>query len=532
MNFALYLSTHVHLPDDSRYPHKDKDDDVEKALIDKMYEIKVQEINGFPVNFDGLYFDFLNKNVKVSQERKLRSEKLTEEQFERLKKRLAEFCPHKEKCKQISCPHPRPCCEPLGVDVADAIERLLGTGLDYKNCGLYGWRKKTDNVYENSYPILGEYCSEMKQVILYVNNIDDACGEPTYKGVLPTYIHELFHAFFHYVTEKKQLERNYIREIEEAMAEFSTLVFLRHMKKIEYSYEWCDIFDWAYDEIGQKQKSVGDLPAYGFGRFLFDNIPENEAFDWINKYAERLGYIDEEDELVKQYKQMVCPCYPTEPDQCLELLRKILFETKNTIKPRHVNENRNNMKNNAIIESILCLLKGYSVENSNSLKYLLNQSIREYDILPDHRHLSKGAEGLWKKLMPTTENIMKYHYKQMVDCKNHSTNVVELHLYTGNNRKTFKTIILKLGDKYKFEFRQVFHEEHVIPVQAIVDHLVQQDVNTLNAESIKELLDEKLHICVILKDEDGRLPKTKRESFDYQTIIDTVYKDVAGITLV
>ena len=190
------------------------------------------------------------------------------------------------------------------------------------------------------------------------------------------------------------------------------------------------------------------------------------------------------------------------------------------------------MKNNAIIESILCLLKGYSVENSDSLKYLLNQSIRAYDILPDHHHLSKGAEDLWKKLMPTTEDIMKYHYQQMVHCKNRSTNVVELHLYTGNNRKTFKTIILKPGDKYKFKFRQVFHEEHVIPVQAILNYLVQQDVNTLNAESIKELLDEKLHICVILKEEDGHLPKIKRESFDYQEIIDKIYEKVAKITLV
>ena len=513
MSFILYLSTKINDnklgPQYHPYPHEDSK---EKELINEMFKAELPIIMGKSEScglFEWLYRSFLSSDdetkIIVSQDGE-RSESMTEDQFESLKKRLAKNCPMKEMCD--------------------------GCYIDKGDCPLLvGWKKEGDE-YRHSYSLLGEYDSNMKKVILYKCNIDDACGKPTYKGVLPTYIHELFHAFFHYVTEKKQLERNYIREIEEAMVEFSTLVFLRHMKKIEYSYEWCDIFDWAYDEIGQKQKSVGDLPAYGFGRFLFDNIPENEAFDWINKYAERLGCIDEEDELVKQYKQMVCPCYPTEPDQCLELLRKILFETKNTIKPRHVNENRNNMKNNAIIESILCLLKGYSVENSNSLKYLLNQSIREYDILPDHRHLSEGAEGLWKKLMPTTENIMKYHYKQMVDCKNHSTNVVELHLYTGNNRKTFKTIILKLGDKYKFEFRQVFHEEHVIPVQAIVDHLVQQDVNTLNAESIKELLDEKLHICVILKDEDGHLPKTKRKSFDYQTIIDTVYKDVAGITLV
>ena len=244
-----------------------------------------------------------------------------------MKKRLADVCPQKEKCKKLRrC---RPCCEAVGFDVADAIERLIGDGLDFRVCKLYGWKKKDVNVYENSYPILGEYLSKEKKVVLYVKNIDVACKDwPTYNGVLPTYIHELFHAFFHYVTEQKHAGYNSVREIEESMVEFSTLVFLGFMKK-EHAYEWCDIFDWAYNEIGKKQKAVGDLPAYGFGRYLFDSIPENEAFDWINKYSERLGYIDEEDELVKQYKQMVYPCYPAEPEKCKKLLKKILFETSN-----------------------------------------------------------------------------------------------------------------------------------------------------------------------------------------------------------
>lgn len=46
---------------------------------------------------------------------------------------------------------------------------------------------------------------------------------------------------------------------------------------------------------------------------------------------------------MKQYKQMVYPCYPSNPDKCLKLLRKILFETNNkSIKPRNVKDNRRN----------------------------------------------------------------------------------------------------------------------------------------------------------------------------------------------
>ena len=312
MNFLLYLltkKTNLHHRGFNDYPHENDFDECD--LINTMYENCLVEITG-ELNFGTIYWDFLGsvnsrskgsdtKRVEVSDERKSRSEEMTENEFERLKKRIAKNCPKKELCVRCS------------IDKGDC--RLL-----------HGWKKEGD-VFRHSYPLLGEYLPDLKKVVLYKDNIDYACGEPTYNGVLSTYIHELFHAYFHYVTEQKQAKRNYIREIEEALTEFSTLAFLRVMEKM-YGDEWSDIFEWTMKSIGEKQETVGDLPAYGFGRYLFDNIPENEAFDWINKYAERLGYIDKADELVKQYKQMVCPCYPTEPDKCLKLLRKILFETK------------------------------------------------------------------------------------------------------------------------------------------------------------------------------------------------------------
>ena len=288
------------------YPHKDSKTEVE--LINEMYEAEVAKINEIDerdFRFAILYDDFINE-VVVSERKEQRSEKLTKTEFEKLKNKLVKDCPKKKECPIHEC------------------------SLKKGDCWLLtGWEKE-DDIYKTSYKILGEYLPNKKKVVLYVNNIGE---KPTFKGVLPTYIHELFHVYFHYVTEQKQAEYNCIREIEEAMTEFSTLVFLRMMKN-EYSYEWCDIYEWAVNEIGKKQNTVGNLSAYGFGRCLFDKIPEKEAFNWINKYAERLGYIDGEDELVKQYKQMVCPCYPTEPNKCLELLRKILFETNNkTIKP-------------------------------------------------------------------------------------------------------------------------------------------------------------------------------------------------------
>lgn len=324
-----------------RYPHKDSRTEVE--FINDMYNVEVNKINEIDerdFRFDILY-DFFIKEVVVSEERKCHLEKMTKDEYEEIKKSLTENCPKKEDCDRCS--------------------------IDKGDCWLlHGW-KKEGAVYKHSYPLLGEYLPNSKTVVIYVKNIDDACEKPTYNGVLPTYIHELFHAYYHYVTEQKQAEYNYIREIEEAMTEFSTLVFLRYMGNEYPLEEWNNISEWALKSIGKKQKTVGNLSAYGFGRYLFDSIPENEAFDWINKYAERLGYIDEEDELVKQYKQMVCPCYPTEPKKCLELLRKILFETNNKpIKPRDAKANRSRIMAKSFETTILELYKKTEYQKLNA----------------------------------------------------------------------------------------------------------------------------------------------------------------------
>ena len=326
MDFILYLSTHFNLRSFDEYPHKN--DDIESDLINNMYKDEIQMIHfgGSNLDFQELYYSFLSfgsmegreegSKVKV-EDRGFKEEKLTKGEFER----LAKNCP--KKCSNCS----------------------------FVDCWLlHGWKRVGDEFW-HTYPLLGEYLPDKKKVILYVKNIDDVCRKrPTYNGVLSTYIHELFHAYFHYVTEQKQTDYNYIREIEEAMTEFSTLVFLR-VKEEMYGGKWSEILEWTKEFIRKKQEAVGILPAYGFGHYLFDNIPEKEAFVWINKYAERLGFIDEEDELVKQYKQMVCPSYPTDPKKCLELLRKILFETSNNpISPREVKKSDDGVDNVVIVD--------------------------------------------------------------------------------------------------------------------------------------------------------------------------------------
>lgn len=184
-------------------------------------------------------------------------------------------------------------------------------------------------------PLLGEYIPEEKKVFLYLKNIEDACkydNVPYYCGVLTTFIHELFHAAHHEAAYNAGRPYDTIREIEEAMTEFSTLVFLMEMTSDspkDDSAKWEETFNWALNTIKEKQWCLGSLPAYGFGYYLFNHFSndEAEAVNWIKQYNQKIGAIDKKNRYVKWYQQMLNPMYPYKDEKlCLELLHSILFK--------------------------------------------------------------------------------------------------------------------------------------------------------------------------------------------------------------
>lgn len=189
----------------------------------------------------------------------------------------------------------------------------------------------------------------------------------------------------------------------------------------------------------------------------------------------------------------------------------------------------NKMRNEAIIKSIKILLEAFIANkaednevDNGSLSYLLGQLIRQYDIPKEHRHISKNAQARWDSLNVTKGNIEDYHYRNKVTCNPSKPLCVKL--YTGAKKEGNEVEITK---ERSFFFREMFHEDHVIPVSLIKEKLVELNPN--NEKEIKELL-EKMHICVILKDEDRKLSRTKGRSLDFEKTINDIYSD-AGIYL-
>lgn len=235
-----------------------------------------------------------------SNEEKENVQQISEKEFEDLKKRLKDPPFHKDKWKPINI--------------------------------------NGEKFYQRSYPVLGEYDPEKKIIILYMENIKKCLrdGTDVEKSDLFNIIllHEMFHAYFHYVTGK--CRHNYISEIEEAMTEFCSLVCLKDLS--DKDYKWEDVFKYAKENIEEKQNEVGELAAYGFGAYLFDKLNENKRYELINNYIQKLGYIDEDNDTVKEYCQKVrlSKYVPNRDNQkdCMELLIKILDPNNDVMTPK------------------------------------------------------------------------------------------------------------------------------------------------------------------------------------------------------
>ncbi len=157
-------------------------------------------------------------------------------------------------------------------------------------------------------------------------------------------------------------------------------------------------------------------------------------------------------------------------------------------------------------------------------KYLLGQILRQYRIKEDHIFVSVAANELWRKI--TNEEMYKYNYTMKVpvhrDC--------ELDLYRGASSAPFEK-----GKQHKpndtFQYRQVFHDEHVIPIEMIIKKLEEE--KDLNYTNVQKILDN-IYMCRMLKSENLELNKGNRNAreWDVKETIEKIYKEKHYIEIV
>lgn len=187
--------------------------------------------------------------------------------------------------------------------------------------------------------------------------------------------------------------------------------------------------------------------------------------------------------------------------------------------------------NNVIVKSLITLIEGYNsasspddVKRAKSIyKYLIGQTIRQYEVGDDHKHVSEKAKALWDSL--SSSCVFDYGYRDRV-VTDKVTVPFTLNKYKGASR-TPAAGALNVAPNGSITFNDVFHIDHMIPVYEIFKELIA--LTTLNENNVKRVLDS-MHLCWILKEEDKKLGRTANREGGFDAIRDTLYKN-AGITI-
>lgn len=186
-----------------------------------------------------------------------------------------------------------------------------------------------------------------------------------------------------------------------------------------------------------------------------------------------------------------------------------------------------------LLQFILYLIKSYKEDNKNlknysvkgSAKYLLQQIIRQINIPYENIYISKKALNAWNKYI--CEDIKTKSYRDLIVCKK-----------DWKNRPKFKgaernPIFVNTNAGSKFHFNETFHDEHIIPVNDIINNLLNLQLNNNDSDLINiENILKKLCLCKILKEENIALNQTcksnRSSDLNVDNIFNTIYKQ-AGI---
>lgn len=160
----------------------------------------------------------------------------------------------------------------------------------------------------------------------------------------------------------------------------------------------------------------------------------------------------------------------------------------------------------------------YNTERINlwAPRYLLGQILRQIPVTK--KHVSDAAQELWNQL--TDEDIWKYNYQDKVQTKNEDVTVKK---YKGASKTPEDKKGKAVGDS--FIFREVFHDEHIIPIAVIIDELLdlKDSEIEITPEKVAEIID-KICICRITKEEDRKIKPRYKRSPKLSEAYETAYK--------
>ena len=297
----LELIVNFHLPLD-----KEKEEVCFADMLDKMEMEKVE---------------FSNKDEKCDQDI---DKALLEEKLDELK----------EKIKKIE----------RKAKLDQRLEALLARMKSAKTAIEDILDEASGDIVKIEVSLLGKFIpgkgEEKPKVVIYYENIHKIIKPNTpnfarWQVMAGVFVHEMFHAWNYF---KAGQNSSSVLAIDEPMVEFESLYLLKELEAFTDSKDHglhdkvqC-VLSGMKVRVQKKQQEVGNLAAYGFGYYLFDNLSDaEESRDWIETYSKKSAKIQEKNPHVENAKIALIPVYPFLPgDEAAvkKLFKKIIFNKR------------------------------------------------------------------------------------------------------------------------------------------------------------------------------------------------------------
>ena len=198
-----------------------------------------------------------------------------------------------------------------------------------------------DGKVEFEIPLFGKFVPGNKEskpkVVIYLKSIENnlESNESRASVMVGVFVHEMFHAWNYFIAGG----RGSVLVIDEPMVEFATLYFLKKLEAFTKSQNHflkgevlCVKLRREF-RVHNKQQSIGDVAAYGFGYYLFTEFEKGnvDPIKWIETYSKRSASISR-DPHVKTVKEALTPVYSfSSENNVMKLFKKIIFSRRATL---------------------------------------------------------------------------------------------------------------------------------------------------------------------------------------------------------
>lgn len=163
--------------------------------------------------------------------------------------------------------------------------------------------------------------------------------------------------------------------------------------------------------------------------------------------------------------------------------------------------------------------RSYNMDHK-SAGYILNHTLRQIYIPLERYYVSEKAESLWNAI--SSKRMVDFHYN---DKAINEFEDISLPMYVGASKMPKEHRIVRKGES--FSCREVFHEDHIIPISRITEALLR--MKTPNDNEVMKVI-QSIEICRMLKSEDRLVWIRSSRPYDEDAVIGTIYRSL-GIVL-